>query len=236
MTPTLQVMNEWHTLAMVRQMDLSLSRYGDGEIKIMMGQSIKSQEANIGLAKRLRQVAQDPSDSVLVCIPRIFEGIPAHKLGFWERYSTDPERLRFFRGDRVYGSAFVTRPDHFVELDHPTYWNLWRSIWNARPVLFLRGVAGDGREPHHYGMLDNASSLKMLGIPPSNAWAWRKSIYNTCMAWHRDCPDGLVVMAAGATATVLCHQLGEAGVQAIDAGHVFRYYRDRGKIAAGAGS
>jgi hypothetical protein len=52
---------------------LSVCRYGDGEFKIMDGDSIQFQGESSDLAQRLKKVVKSNRDDVLVCLPSFFD-------------------------------------------------------------------------------------------------------------------------------------------------------------------
>jgi hypothetical protein len=225
----IQVMDEHATLRAVGRR--CLARLGDGEIKLMMGQWIKGQDADPGLAKNLRRLVREHADHTVVAIPRIFGEIPEHKRAFWERYAL-PDRTHFYDRAHVYGSSFVTRPDHFPHLDCPEYWSLFRSLWDGRPALLVKGTP-DGHETKRPALFDNTASLETVPAPPRNAWDEFEALFLRCLTWGQTTPDGIVLLCAGATATVLAYRLGAVGVQAIDCGHAPGYYARRGELGQG---
>lgn len=227
-----RVLDEWQTLRTVVNTRCSLARIGDGEIKLMLEHSCKGQQADPGLGKQLRRIAERGSDdAVLVGIPRVYGSALRnhHKAAFWDRYATE-ERSAFYRG-RLYHSSFVTRPDHFPVLDCPEFWALWRSIWQDRPVLYVKGCTTP--EPRVPEMLDNACLVDPMPAPPRDAWAAHDALLADCRTWAAAHGDGVVVLCLGPTATVLAAELGRLGHQACDLGHAPSYYRDRGKLREG---
>jgi hypothetical protein len=227
----LMVVDEWATLRWVRDGRKCLARYGDGEIKLMMGQWTKGQDEDLGLAKQLRRIAQEHAEHTVVAIPRIYDHLPKHKREFWERYTT-PDRTRFFDEAHIYGSSFVSRPDHFPKLNTPDYWDLWRSLWDGRPALLVKGTP-EGQETKRPALFDSALSLETVAAPPVSAWAEYEALFRRCLTWGQTTPDGIVLLCVGATATVLAYRLGAVGVQAVDVGHTPGYYAKRGELARG---
>jgi hypothetical protein len=216
-----RVLNEVDTLRAVRAEGRSLARFGDGEIKLaVLAQPSPGQIYVPTLARRLAEVATSKSDSLVVAIPRIFDGMPAAKVDSWKRW-TERERTVLWRKGRVYGSAFVSRPDFSGAPFEPDYWRLMRSIWDGRPALLVRGSA---KRPE---LFDNVASLELLIGPPSNAWCQFGNLLAACLLWAGQPKNagGIVLMQLGPTATVLAHDLALEGVQALDLGKASRFYR-----------
>lgn len=220
----MRVMTEWATIRELSKPGRrSLCRYGDGECKLMDGKSCKSQPYHEDLAERLRRIAVCKTPGLWVGIPRIFD--PAYfelskqKREFWAQYRVGP-RARFWKAEKRYASAFVTRIDHWPDLDCPEYWQAVRALWQDRDVLFLRGGA-KGDEPGQAPLLSNARSVVHVSdLPPQDAWPFYEGLMRLCRHWAARHPDGLVVLCLGATATVMAHDLAAEGIQSLDLGHL----------------
>jgi hypothetical protein len=211
------VLDEWSTIRLISDTGASLCRFGDGEVKLMMGHDIKSQSHDEALGKRLRRIAAAHDPRVVVAIPPIYEEIkPSHR-GFWARYAA-PERARYFANEEPYGSSFVTRLDYHPDLDCEDYWALIRGLWAGREVLCVTGGGQDSRWGRT-GILAGADRVDWLNAPQHGAWAAYEALLEHCRAWR-----GLVVAAVGPTATVLAWDLGTSGVQCLDLGHLASFY------------
>ena len=99
----------------------------------------------------------------------------------------------------------------------------WRrkvsQLWDGRDVLLVTG-SQKGRAAEAM-VRDHARSATTLGLSQqTNAWARYPWLLNYCRVWGEGRTDALVLAALGCTATVLAHDLGALGVQAIDIGHM----------------
>jgi hypothetical protein len=96
----------------------SLARFGDGELRIVVGGRAISQKADARLMQELRQILVGPS-LALACLPRINCGGPNDKgwLRYWE-----PRYAKYYR-QKMYGSTHATRPDSAPWINRADYWD-----------------------------------------------------------------------------------------------------------------
>lgn len=187
----------------------SLSRYGDGELRLALGGSSKSQVPDLALMHELRNILRGPS-KCLVCIPR--QGVGPKAVN-WSRYA-DPRYVALY-GKQEYGSAFITRPDSTPHIDTQEYWDLVRKIWVNKDVTLVVGTDyGSLRERD----LKGARNLKMVFSTPRNAYPYTPEIMDQIGS-----PSGPILMCLGATATILAERLARKNLHAIDLGHIGRF-------------
>lgn len=196
------VIPERETLSMVL-CGRSLARYGDGELKMCDGASIKSQTAHPTLARRLREILHDSGDC-LVGIPNIHSETP--KSSFWGKYQSTCRLL----ADRIYASSFITRPDSAPWIDTADYWQALESLWVGQHVTLVRGSEKSLRAAD----LEGAASVTEILAPRQHAWA----SYDDLMAQIGTPTRALLCL--GPTATVMAVDLCAKGVHAVDLGHV----------------
>ena len=214
------VMGEWSTLVEARG-GRSISRFGDGEIKLALGRSAKSQAGDPKLALELKKILRAPTGPVLPCIPNI-GGPPGPKEAFWSQYRQG-RYVSLYASHGVYGSSFVTRPDSAPGIDVPDYWAAVREIWHGRDPILVRGstkslVAGE---------LEGAASVHEIVGPRQHAWTERFNIYHEVLALTR-APEARkrpIILCLGATATVLASWLAIDGRWALDLGHIGMFLR-----------
>jgi Glycosyltransferase GT-D fold len=201
-----QILNEDETLAQAIN-GRNLSRYGDGELRLMLGGSAASQKPDSRLAKELAQVLSDPDPRVLPCIPRAWCGSP--KDGNWEKYAI-PKVTNHYKLP-VYGSAFITRPDSAPWIDRKDYWARVRSLWAGRDVTL---VIGSQRSLTVEAMPESRSVRLLEG-------KYRDSyeIIDQLMEWIGR-PSHTVLLCLGPSATVLAWRLAKINVHAVDIGHI----------------
>lgn len=195
----------------------SLARFGDGEVKIMLGRSIKFQKHDKRLQAMLRECVRDWAGPCLPCIPRIAHS-KRPKWEFWEKYTRDEVvRLYDTRQRATYGSAFISRPDSaHPSIDTAEYWALLESLWKGGDIVLVRGslksLASD--------LLGSASSLEEVLAPREDAFAEFDALFERLKGEKRR-----VLLCLGPTATVLAWKLAGEGVHALDLGHVGMFMR-----------
>lgn len=220
MTPT--VLTELETVRLLCE-GKSLARFGDGELGIaVMNRGAPGQAWALSLARRLRWILASDMPDLVVAIPNLWNSpIPKHMARNWSPW-LQSGRMRMYRRVRIYGSAFVSRPDFYGQPFGMDYWNMLRSIWEGRPVLAVRG---GGLRPKNLVLFDNAADLRLIACLPRDAWSEYDRLLRDCAKWAEKRNDPVVCLMCGPTATVLAHGLCQAGVQALDLGKAPRFYR-----------
>jgi hypothetical protein len=196
---------------------ISLARFGDGELKLALGASAKSQAWHPELGPALKQVLKDTRGPCLPCIPNIaaFRG---PKEPFWQAYRSPRYTALYDRGAQ-YGSAFVTRPDSAPHIDTVEYWERVIDLWRGQDVVLVRGSEKSLTAERLVG----AHGVREIVGPRQHAWVERDSLFGQLRRESRP-----VIFCLGATATVLAWRLAHEGVHALDLGHVGMFLKKRG--------
>jgi hypothetical protein len=190
----------------------SLARYGDGEFKHCDDQRNVSQAHDQRLSARLRDILVT-SGSCMVGIPNIqaADRMTPDKAAFWRKQTG---AAKWLEASRVYGSAFVTRPDSAPWINTPDYWAQLESLWAGQDVTLVRGSQkGLTKED-----LVGARVTEIL-CPRQHAFAEYDEILERIGKPRR------AILCLGPTATVLAVDLCARGVHAIDLGHVALFLR-----------
>lgn len=184
----------------------SLSRYGDGELRLMLGGTSASQKACPRLAGELLRILSNPDPRVLPCIPNARSATP--KVSNWEKYTITKITKHYQL--KEYGSAFVTRPDSAPWIDREDYWEKIRSLWNGKDVTL---VIGSGRSLTSDNMA-NAGSIRLV-------WGQYRDSYQIIDQLMEQIgkPSGPILICLGAAATILAARLAKLDLHAIDLGH-----------------
>lgn len=191
----------------------SISRFGDGELKIATGRDAKSQAHVPSLQLMLCKILKSPDAGALVCIPRPNPASP--KFDLWAGFDIKLYN-RLYDPAGTYGSPFITRPDSAPWIDVPSYWDRVMDIWRGRDVVLVRGPNKSLRPED----LSAAKSVEDVLCPAQNAWAQQIELFARLRKEKRR-----VLFCLGATATVLAWDLARAGVHAIDLGHIGMFMR-----------
>lgn len=183
----------------------SLSRFGDGELRICLGGQAPSQVHHPVLERELRAILN--SSHSLPCIPTPVGHSPAE--WFWRQYM-EPKFVKLYGQDR-YGSSWVTRSDNAPWIDNAEHWDGVISLWKDKDVVL---VTGDEKSltPH---FMHDAKSIRFVHGPRTNAYVEINRLMEEVGT-----PSEPVLMCLGATATVMAERLTRKGVHALDLGHV----------------
>lgn len=212
----------------------SLSRFGDGEFNIAMGNKRGIEEFQTyteGLALALKNVLgqdlnSEENANFLIGIPQF---LSTYKNSFWKQkqfwstYNVSKRRWvvrhLYHEGHmQRYGDTFFARvtglyaqtPREFADRV-----SRLKQVWEDKDVLIIEerttrlGVGSD--------LLTSARSINRFLIPSKNAFDQYRNIINDITRLRK--PD-LVLVVAGPTATVLVYDLYLLGYQAIDLGQI----------------
>lgn len=209
------------TIEKVSREKLSVSRFGDGEIKLVAGRNISFQKFDPRLQKKLSEALSSDTDGFLVCLPDIFadrdyfiDGAASH----WKRHLSRfrPVWYAHLHTGKVYGNAFMSRCYYMLrdKSESGNYFQALRRIWDGEDVLLVEGEKsrlGIGND-----LLDNAKSIERVLGPVQNAWEKYDELLDAAKRHGR---DKLILLALGPTATVMGYELFKAGYRAVDLGH-----------------
>ena len=218
----MKIMDELQTIQWLIDNRGSISRYGDGELKICTGRAAKSQPGGLEIQIRLCDILKKPLPGHLVGIPRNLDrnDWPTKEKGiFWAKYATE-RYLDLYDPKIQYGSAFITRPDTNSALNTVEYYELIKALWKDRSVLVCHGEGrGFLKRPC---LLDTARDHKVVIAPAYDAFADYQSLLSNLLSASNE--NTVVLLSLGPTATVLAYDLHKAGRQALDLGHLGMFY------------
>lgn len=201
----------------------SMSRYGDGEWDLILGRDNSFQKVNQELRKRLKEILKSNLDNHIVAIPDIYGAFPNRTEEFkacFRRHlssGTREEEYAMLDMEKVYYDSFITRPykDYVDRSQAKERFEQIKSIWEGRDLTIVEGEKtrlGMGND-----LFSNAKSCIRILCPPINAFKRYEEILETL---RKTSKERLVLIALGATATVLAYDLAELGYQAVDVGHI----------------
>lgn len=209
------VIEEFETIAAI-QNGKSIARFGDGEIKLILGRDCVSQKHVPGISEELLHILKTPSDLCLTGIMNLNR--PTAKM-HWEKYKT-PKMTVFYNPEKTYHSSFITRPDSLPHISTPEYWSEVVKLWAGKRVLLVTGGRSSSLRPDT--MPEAANVLHIIG-PETHAYEHINRIEEEIKAAHKDFDN--VMICLGATATCLAWRLGNSGIHALDLGHIAMFYR-----------
>lgn len=225
-----QILSTDETLDLLLTTDVSLARFGDGEMAIMLGRDIHFQHYNPKLAANLSFILKmRPYEDFMVGVPMALnttKGLNPQASTYWEK-NLKTGRLHWLRlanRRKVYLNSSFTWC-YVDEIDKEQASESFKRIvllWESKDVLIIEGK--NGRFGVGGGLLSNASSVRRVLCPDKNAFEKYDTIMETI---HRCYTDGqLVLLSLGPTATVLAYDLYKEGKRAIDIGHLNNEYQE----------
>jgi glycosyltransferase family protein len=200
----------------------SVSRYGDGEIRIINGESIEFQNYSDELSKSLSKILKSNLPNHFVCLPDVFISVSNYKREakyIWTNHLASylPIWLKHIDHNKLYFNSFITRPFIiFKDYNQSKHWfEAIKKIWQNREIVLLEGSKsrlGVGND-----LFNNTTSIERILCPSTNAFSKYGEILNSSAKIEK---SKLILIALGPTATVLAHDLHKLGYQAIDIGHI----------------
>jgi len=220
------IMTKHETIEYIIHNRCSVSRYGDGEIKLIAGTDISFQNADSKLVEKLKNVLCSSCPSLLVCIPDIFNSLNHIAKGddlYWKKHLSRYRKYwyRYTLKNKTYGNAFISRVYMcFNEKEKAgEYFNALKKIWDGRDVVLVEGEKsrlGVGND-----LFDNALTLRRILGPSAQAFSQYDNLLKEIRKLEK---SALIVLALGPVATVLPYDLLEDGYQAVDLGNIDTEY------------
>ncbi|MDL2316050.1 GT-D fold domain-containing protein, partial [Desulfovibrio sp. OttesenSCG-928-A18] len=208
------------TLDLVLSSGKSVARFGDGEFRLLFNKDIPFQKSSGLLSVRFAEILRNDVPGVLVGIPDAF-GSLAHAGStwrFWRRFmqSYRQDIYNFLNFDSVYVDTGFARSSVAVRAaDGRLALERLKGLWADRDLVIIEGTKtkfGIGND-----LLAKAASVRRIVAPPYDAFDKYDAILAEACKIEKNC---LILAPLGPTATVLCHDLGKAGYQAVDIGHL----------------
>ena len=227
--------SEWETIDLL-QKGYSISRFGDGEINILLG---------ISGVPEFQPFSRQLQEKLVECIKADakdnphFLVAPLASLGSMKGYNKEQKRFYatfYFRrrnriirslpksgknqmyGDPLFARVFGYHTDDCVE---KAYYKIERlnTIWKDKSVLVVEGT--DSFLGVETDVLFSARSIKRIIVPSKNAFEKYEKILNA-IKLQKD--FDIILIIAGPTATALAYDCYKFGYQAIDFGQMQKKY------------
>ncbi len=201
----------------------SISRYGDGELKMMLNKGkIVFQSESPELSKRLKEVLSSDLDNLIIGLPGPLCSVKKENLNskyFWIGFINLYGNLisEYLDPKKVYGNAGISRfymglKDKRLSLQ---VLEKLTKIWDKREILIIEGELsrmGVGND-----LFENAAGLSRMVCPAENAF---EKYHEILEASKKHGKDKLILISLGPTATILSYDLAKSGYWAIDVGHI----------------
>ena len=225
----LKVYSESETIRLLFE-GYSIARFGDADFNIAMGrknEKTEYQKYSVKLEERLLEVLrQDLNERsrFLVAIPltmSTYKGFRFRQIRFWSVYNASKrnwvlEHL-FRKGkNQQYGDALFARISGFKNYTQEEFWNKvteLQQIWRDKYILIVEGE--NTKLGVDNDLLSSAKRISRILIPAENAFEHYEAVLKCVCKQEK---PNIVLIVAGAMATVMAYDLYKLGYQAIDIG------------------
>jgi glycosyltransferase family protein len=223
-----KVLSLHDTIDLVVKENLSVIRFGDGEMSIMGKNDLGFQKADESLSKRLKEIIQLNVKGLLICVPGMFGKLDDFAgVAFWfslhHQFRYRQQWLDLLNTEQVYGDTLITRPylGYKTELRKKSgeVFHKLFSIWRGKNVVLIEGSKsrlGVGND-----MFKEVASLARILAPAENAYSRYNEIKQAALKQSK---DKLMLLSLGPAAKVLAYDLFCAGYRVIDVGHIDMEY------------
>ena len=227
------ILSFYKTVELVREHGLSISRFGDGEMALLVLPNVDLffQRNSGDLRQVLLESFRLRSDKLLICLPDGYSKMPfifekRTRLFYIGHIATNAGKIApLIDRHYKYGNTNITR--FYIGYKNKKRKriekkiNALRTIWDKRNVVFIEGestLLGVGND-----LFDNCRSIRRIIAPSINAFGSIERIIESAIRHHR--PRDLFLLALGPTASILAAKLClQYGYQAIDIGHIDSEY------------
>jgi len=205
-----RVQGEVETIAAVAA-GYNLGRCGDGEAKIAVGQGYSREPGSARFAEEMREFIRNPDPYCIVGIPQLNSDSP--KLDTWLRNAG--RFMRLVDPDRLYYSAFVSRPDSAPWINNQTFIDSVHDLWRGKQAL----VVCEHKGSMHAAVRMTAAKARHIECPTHEAYAVIDELEREVVVARPQ----IAVLSAGPTATLLANRLAKHQIHAIDLGSAGKF-------------
>lgn len=217
-----EILTVEETINLIVDKHYSISRNGDGEIDIMIGQSIPFQNYDARLARILKEAISASHEKYISALPDIFDGYAqfnSKAKTYYDHYLRIKrwDYYRLARGKR-YGNTFISRfyIDYVDKSNAKDRISNLKRIWENQEVVLVEGK--DSRLGVNNDLFAGANSIVRILGPSENAFAKYDELKRIVKINSTE--NSLILLALGPTATAMAYELAVEGYWAIDIGHI----------------
>ncbi len=221
----INILNSMDSIQYIIDHKCSVSRYGDGEIVMLLGGGYPGyQDADENLARHLKHVllAKDaPNHIIGLPLPlKTTKELRWSSKEFWDYFTMRKGKkiIPFISPERQYIDTQLSR--FYIIYDDKSHCrkqiDLLKTIWNNRDVVIVEG--NQSRTGIGNDLYNNAKSIKRIVGYATDAFSHYDEMLKAVVA--NVTKDKLILLSYGPTATILAYDLAKLGYQAIDLGHL----------------
>ncbi len=221
-----KVLSIEQTLDKIIKENLSVIRFGDGEISLIDGIDLAFQKYDKDLAEKLKTILRTNKKGLLICIPEMWGKMnnfnkETFLFSIHHLFKHGSVWKSLLSLNQIYGDTFITRP--YIPFDDKSQsshiFQKLKSIWEAKDVVLIEGEKsrlGVGND-----LFNGVKSIKRILCPAENAFTKYDKIL---MEAGKIDKHKLILISLGPTAKVLAYDLFLTGYRVIDIGHIDMEY------------
>ena len=219
------VMSIQETIQKICDNNMSVVRFGDGEMNLIGKKNISFQMYDGRLSKCLKEIVSTKEDNFLVCIPDTFTSLDRYVRRsqiYWTNHIVkNIDTYSILNESYEYGNAFISRP-YMIFKDKKSAnfsFELMKNIWKDKDIVIIEGELS--RNGIGNDLFNNAKNIERIVCPSVNAFDKIDKIINETKKIDK---QKLILVALGPAAKPLVYDLYKRGYQAIDIGHIDSEY------------
>lgn len=204
----------------------SMIRFGDGEVTMIRGRSLKLQQVEPEIIDGLKRLLSYEHENMLVTIPEIFDDLSIYRKEsrqFWKDHLLFSRKIyeKYCNPVRTYYNTSVSRFYYALEDKKMCRQQAEkiRGIWKDKDIVVVEG------ERTHNGvgndLLDSARSIERIIGPSSDAYRKLDELFACCKEYPK---DRLFLVSLGVAAKFLVEKLFLEGYRALDIGNLDMEY------------
>ena len=217
----MNIMTSEETISYIIKTHCSISRLGNGEMDIILGDNKHFQKYDQNLAIELSNLKSNAT--LLVCVPCLLENksvLMEQNNDYYKRHRKETLYYwrKYYNKNILLGDSCLTR--FYIDKRDTSgvekYVKSLSLIWNKRSLTIVEGKytrLGLGNN-----LFSNARSIKRILCPAENAYDKINTIENYIV--NNIKKEELIILALGPTASVLAARLSTKGFQSLDLGHI----------------
>ena len=221
-----KVMSVDATIDCILKTGCSLVRFGDSDLTLIRGRSEFRQNRSKALQSRLKEILGYSHNGLLVTVPEIFDGLEQYippTVKFWKDHLLFYSRYyrHYCNLEKMYGNTSITRC--YITMKDKSkageQFSRIKTIWKDKDLVIVEGITTHNGVTND--LLDLASSVRRILIPPTNAYAAYDRILAQCLL---ETKEKMFLISAGATAKPLTEDIFLHGYRVIDIGNLDMEY------------
>lgn len=217
----LKILNYMESLDFLIQSGQSLARFGDGELRVMMGGSHQFHNPNKKLQLKLQDTFKNPDNRCAIGIVSTLFKLKMPN-DYWKE--TSPLIKKVIKNELDFGRVYLNTNMTLFFSNKRTKWgdayfSKFRSLWEKKKILLVTNF--ELFDKLNNNIFDNAKEIIKIDTPKKNAFDEYDRIMNEIQKYDT---TYTVILIIGMTATVMANDLSKIGYRALDLGHLARCY------------